>query len=209
LDPSKGGRYIGLDIIKPSIDWCVENITARHPNFTFVHTNIKDKLHNPDGLLDTLDCRIPLPRRRVDRVFAQSVFTHLLVREAKYYFSEIGRVMKSDALAYITLFLYNDDILERARATNLTQYDLRFEHQAEPGCRINNLEYPTGAVAYTESVISNMLGKSRLAQARAPLRGGWSGFYSNPEDGQDVLILTPQSAPKGWGLLRGAWGKSN
>ena len=31
------GRYVGIDIIKRSIDWCTDNIAKRHPNFGFYH----------------------------------------------------------------------------------------------------------------------------------------------------------------------------
>ena len=41
------GRYIGIDVIADSIEWCAENISRRHPNFTFVHQDVQDDLHNP------------------------------------------------------------------------------------------------------------------------------------------------------------------
>src|ERR1035437_9648712 len=32
----KNGRYVGVDVLKPSIDWCLANISSRHPNFAFL-----------------------------------------------------------------------------------------------------------------------------------------------------------------------------
>jgi SAM-dependent methyltransferase len=191
LDPQRGGRYIGIDIIKPSIDWCVANIQERNPNFVFHHMDIGDQLHNPGGKINTLESFIPVPNKHADRIILQSVFTHLLRPELEHYFAELSRVMKNDALTYATVFLYDEDILQKARATNLTPFDLRFEHEIEPGCRINNVDYPTGAVAYSPALIGELLEKYGLQQVRPPLQGGWSGFYPDPEDGQDVLILTP------------------
>lgn len=189
LDYEKGGKYIGVDIIKPSIEWCINNIQSKNPNFSFYHMDLVDQLHNPGGKLDTLKCFLPIPNLYVDRIVLQSVFTHLLRPELEHYLSEFRRVMKHGAIAYVTIFLYDDGILEKARTTNLTPFDLRFEYEIEPGCRVNNPEYPTGAVAYTPNIIAGLLEKHGLRQVRPPLRGGWSGFYSDPEDGQDVLIL--------------------
>ena len=36
-----GGSYVGVDVSGPSIAWCRENITVRHPNFRFAHLNIR------------------------------------------------------------------------------------------------------------------------------------------------------------------------
>ena len=55
------GSYVGIDIIKPSIDWCAHNITPRYPNFRFVHYDVADQLHNPGGKLGIPDCYIPAP----------------------------------------------------------------------------------------------------------------------------------------------------
>jgi SAM-dependent methyltransferase len=65
---SPNGRYMGIDIIKGSIDWCSSDITPRNPNFTFVHFDIKDQLHNPLGTKKITDFTIPLPDGSVDRI---------------------------------------------------------------------------------------------------------------------------------------------
>ena len=41
--------YVGIDIIYDSILWAKENITSKHPNYVFVHNDIKDQLHNSSG----------------------------------------------------------------------------------------------------------------------------------------------------------------
>jgi SAM-dependent methyltransferase len=189
LSAEYGGNYIGVDIIRPSIEWCVNNIQAKNPNFIFYHMNIGDQLHNPNGTAKARSSHLPVPDHHVDRVILQSVFTHMLRDDVEHYLREIKRVMKPEATTYITAFIYDDPILLKARETNLTPFDLRFEHEAGTGCRINDPIHPTGAVAYTRETIDEILLTCGLRHRRPPLKGSWSGFYPDPDDGQDVLIL--------------------
>lgn len=82
------------------------------------------------------------------------------------------------------MFIYDDAILEKARATNLTPFNLRFEHQFDEGCRVNDPVHPTGAVAYTRVALERMLTQAGLKLTRPLLKGGWSGYYRDPEDGR-------------------------
>lgn len=186
---SRDGHYLGVDIIRPSIDWCNQNIATRFPNFRFVHFDVKDQLHNPGGTMSTQAIHLPLEAGSVDLVVLQSVFTHLLRADILHYLSEFRRVLRPSGRVYATLFVINDEILASARATNLTAWNLTFEHEVEEGCRINDQLHPTGAVAYTVEAVEQMLRESGLRMARPLLRGAWSGYYSNADDGQDVAIL--------------------
>lgn len=56
-------------------------------------------------------------------------------------------------------------------------------------CRVEHVDQPRLAVAYEEDLANEMVAGSGLAHFRTPLRGVWSGCASNPEAGQDVLIL--------------------
>jgi len=183
------GRYVGIDIIKRSIDWCTGNIAAKNPNFSFYHYDVADELHNGGGTTSTLDIVLPLADASVDRIFLFSVFTHLLQPEIEHYLREFRRVLKRDGLVYATTFVYNDDILKSARAVSLTPFDLRFEHEISPGCRINDPAHPLGAVAFTRDVWDEMVETCGMRYAKPFLNGGWSGFHSDAADGQDVAIL--------------------
>jgi SAM-dependent methyltransferase len=185
------GKYVGIDVIKRSIDWCTDNISKRHPNFKFYHYDVEDQLHNEAGKTKTPDIYIPLPDGSVDRIISFSVFTHMFQADIEHYLREFRRVLKPDGLVYATTFIYSDEILEQARATNLTPFDLRFEHQVSAHCRINTPSHPLGAVAYTASAWDEMLAASKMRLAMPMLEGGWSGYHADPKDGQDVLILRP------------------
>jgi SAM-dependent methyltransferase len=187
---SKNGKYLGVDIIKRSIDFCNKNIKARYKNFNFIHYDVADQLHNPNGTIKTVDIKLPMPDQSIDRIIAWSVFTHLYENDIRHYLNEFRRVLKTDGLAYVTVFVVDEVILNAARKTNLTPFNLRFEHLLTEGCFINDPAFPLGAIAYTRDALHAMIKDAGLALNRDFLRGAWSGFFSEPEDGQDVMILT-------------------
>jgi SAM-dependent methyltransferase len=184
------GCYLGIDIIGKSIEWCNANIGRRFRNFSFYHFDVLDQLHNREGILDGRDVLIPLDPGKADRIILQSVFTHLLPDMVTHYLQEFHRVLDTDGVVYATCFLVDDAILQTARKTGPTQFHLRFEHELTPGCFIQDPQVPTGAVAYTETLITKMIHACKLKLVRPPLPGAWSGFYGGAAvDGQDVLIL--------------------
>jgi hypothetical protein len=83
----------------------------------------------------------------------------------------------------------DEEILATARTTNLTQWDLRFEHCHPSGVLINNPDQPTSAVAYELEALAPLLASAGLELA-APIRAGaWSGHHAVAPDGQDVMVL--------------------
>jgi SAM-dependent methyltransferase len=183
------GSYLGIDIIRDSIEWCHQNITQKYPNVRFHFDDVRDTLHNPDGTEDFASIRLPMPDASVDLIVAQSVFTHMLRPAATHYFREFRRVLAPGGTVYATCFRVNPEILEVARRTNLTPWDLRFEHEIGEGCFVNELEHLTGAVAFTEPVIEAMLAEAGLRLRGAIRPGAWSGHFAECFDGQDALVL--------------------
>ena len=190
LGPS--GRYVGIDVQRESIVWCQKNISRDHANFRFIHFNAVHELHNPLGMATTIEYPLPAADRSVDRVAMQSVLTHIFEDEVVHYLREISRVLKPDGLAYVTFLLYSEDIVAASRKNNLTAYGLRFEHKYADGCYVDNAQYPTGGVAYTDDAMRRMINKAGLRLVRPYLKGQWSGYHAQPDDdGQDVAILGP------------------
>jgi SAM-dependent methyltransferase len=189
------GRYIGIDVQRESIVWCQKNITRDHPNFEFVHFDAIHELHNPYGAKTTMDFPLPAADRSIDRVALQSVLTHIFEDEVVHYLSEIARVLKPGGLAYVTFLLYSPEIVAASRKNRLTRYGLTFEHKYADGCYVDNAQFPTGGVAYTEEAMHRMIDRAGLKLVRPFLKGKWSGYHAQPDDdGQDVAILTPATA---------------
>ena len=113
----------------------------------------------------------------------------MLRDDVAHYLRELARVLRPQGLIYATVFLVDQRTLESARATNLTQWNLRFEHSAGEGVFINNPERPTGAVAYREDVLRSLVADAGLEFVGPVRRGAWSGAHALPFAGQDVLVL--------------------
>ncbi len=207
------GRYLGIDIIKMSIEWCQENITPKHPNFTFVHYDVKDELHNPLGTEDVSVCRIPVADGSVDIIILHSVFTHLLEDGISIYLREFSRVLKPESgRVYASCFVVDEDIRPQILGSPRTEYSLEFAHPFGDGCWINALSCPLGAVAYSMDKIKQLVAAAGLEFDRPLVRGNWSGCFPGiPGSQQDEILLrrgstqvsfTGQSAPRGAILRR-------
>lgn len=192
---SKNGKYIGFDIIKPSIDWCQENITKKHKNFTFFYYDVNSQIHNSGGKISTTDVKLPAKDGTIDRIFLHSVFTHMFEKDILHYLKEFRRVLKPDGLVLASFFILDDEALKRAHQGKgkKHRHPLTFEHALDKGCYINDTEFPEGAVGYTPKKIKSMLAKSKLGiHGKFAHRGGWSGI-KDAANGQDILILEKNS----------------
>jgi hypothetical protein len=183
------GRYIGTDVTWDSIVWCRGNISPLHPNFTFHHVDAVNEVYNPYGSGRTIDYRLPAADGTVDRIFAASVFTHLLQDEIEHYLTEFRRVLKPSGLVYASFFLYSEEIIASARRTNLTPWGLRFEHSLGGGLFANDLQSPRSAVAISDQGMRELVNNAGLRFAQPYVRGWWAGFFEQADDGQDAVIL--------------------
>jgi ubiquinone/menaquinone biosynthesis C-methylase UbiE len=196
---SDQGRYVGFDIIKPSIDWCKKNITPRFKNFTFNYYDIESQIHNSGGKIKTTDIKLPAKDNSVDRIFLHSVFTHMFEKDIVHYLKEFNRVLRSDGLVLASFFVADDKALKFVHTTSggkKHRHQLSFEFSKGIGCYINDKDHPEGAVAYTPQKIKSMLRKAGLGlHGRHVHRGVWSGIQ-DASNGQDILVLEKMSAPE-------------
>lgn len=196
---SPKGKYVGTDIIKPSIDWCKQNITKKHKNFVFHYHDINSQIHNSGGKIKTTDVTLPVKNNSVDKIFLHSVFTHMFEQDIVYYLKEFKRVLKPDGLVLASFFVLDDKALKKLATSKeglKHRHPLSFNHQLNKGCYINDLEFPEGAVGFTPKAIKNMLRKSGLViHGGFVHRGTWSGIKEGSV-GQDVIILAKASSPE-------------
>lgn len=186
---SDKGKYVGFDIIKPSIDWCKQNITKKYKNFSFRYYDIKSQIHNSGGTLSTSDIKLPAKDKSVDRILLHSVFTHMFENDILHYLKEFHRVLKDDGLVLTSFFVIDDAALKSlAKGKSKGRHALHFKHKLNKDCYINDPDYPEGAVGYTPRKIRSMLRKSGLGlHGRFAHRGAWAGMDGS--NGQDVMIL--------------------
>lgn len=189
------GQYIGTETIGRSIEWCVNNITAAHPNFQFIHHDIRDDLHNPKGTLDASDIRLPSEDGSVDLIVLHSVFTHMFKDEILHYLKEFRRILKPTGRVWASFFVADQEMIKSIDAGHKTEWNMTFAHPHGYGCRVENKASPRAAVLYDQSVLEDMVADSDLAFAHPILQGRWSGLRPEPKSGQDAVILKPQNAP--------------
>lgn len=111
--------YCGIDVSRPSINWCNLNIAAFHPNFRFLHMDIQNQRYNPHGLPFKPPVQLPLADKSFDIAFLYSVFTHMRSDDVAGYLQELGRVLRPDGRAFFTV--YAEDACE-AEAENPAGY---------------------------------------------------------------------------------------
>ncbi|PJE65218.1 hypothetical protein COU91_02800 [Candidatus Saccharibacteria bacterium CG10_big_fil_rev_8_21_14_0_10_47_8] len=193
---SPKGRYVGFDIIKPSIDWCKQNITKKHKNFTFHYYDIKSQIHNSEGTLSTLDIKLPAKDSSVDRIFLHSVFTHMFEKDIAHYLKEFRRVLKPGSLVIASFFVIDEKALKTLSESpnKAMRHPLAFKHKLSRNCYINDKDYPEGAVGYTPQKIKKMLLSAGLGiHGQHVHRGAWSGI-KDASNGQDIIVLEKTSS---------------
>lgn len=183
------GSYDGIDIIGRSIEWCKANIESKFDFFKFHHFDVKDKLHNPYGQRNLQDYKIPCEDSSIDKIFLWSVFTHMFENDILYYLKEFNRVLKPTGQILISCFIVDDEILKKAREIDLTPYSLRFEYKYGDSCFINNLEFPTGAVAFTKEKFQSFFKAAGFISDLTLLEGQWWGNPNGQGYGQDIVVL--------------------
>ena len=178
------GSYVGVDIHRPSVDWCRRNIARRHENFQFAHIDVRNLAYNPNAAQRADAYVFPFADRSFDLILLKSVFTHMRPPEVSNYLTEVARLLKSEGRCLATFFLLNDEqaALPNHLAFNYGEGEWRYVHEHSP----------ESAVAYDEGFVMQLLEKYGLA-AEQKLYGSWSGR----KDGlsyQDILILDHKKA---------------
>lgn len=193
---TSAGSYIGIDIIRPSIEWCQQNITPRHPNFTFHYLDIQSQIHNSGGSLRVREVKLPVASDSADRIILQSVFTHMFFEDIVHYLREFRRILKPGGKVVTSFFVIDDEVrsmLDGARG-ELADLPLTFAFAHGEGCFINDETYPEGAVAFTPRRIEQMLARSGMALDQPIHPGFWSG-RQGLTDGQDMAVLMVDPRP--------------
>ena len=190
------GSYVGIDIIRPSIEWCQANITPRHPNFTFYYLDIQSQIHNSGGVLRVRDVKLPVDSACRDRIILQSVFTHMFYDDIIHYLNEFRRILKPGGKVVTSFFVIDDEVralLDAKRGDPSVSLTFAFPHGE--GCFINDERYPEGAVAFTPERLQQMLSKSGMVLDQPIHPGFWSG-RQGVTDGQDIVVLTAGPEPR-------------
>ena len=184
------GRYVGIDIHKPSIRWCQRHLTRRNDAFEFIAIDVANGQYNPKAPTRADQYALPFPNGSFDLVVVKSVFTHMKPEEVDNYFKEIARVMSAAGQCLATFFLLHDRQHELA-AQGRNQLDFAY------GNRIWRYVYrssPESAIGYDRAYIMELMDKHGLMLRQPIYWGTWSGIA----DGlcfQDMAVICKKDGP--------------
>jgi SAM-dependent methyltransferase len=174
--------YLGLDLHRPSIDWCAADLSAFDPKFEFQHLDIFNAGLNPLGKRH--------PIRFSDRgpfslVNAHSVFTHILEPEVGFYFDQCVRALEPGGVLRATWFLFDKAL-----------YPMMQEFQ---NCLYINPDDLTNATIYDTAFVRRLYRDAGLRMYRVVqpfIRGFQWLIYAEKAPGEDAEF--PQdTAPVG------------
>lgn len=140
--------YHGVDIVRPMVEWCTQNITSRFPNFHFHHADLANTRY-PGGASKASSYRFSFADDSFDFIFLTSVFTHLNPVDTSNYLAEICRMLSSGGQVFMTFFILTDEY-RRNRTKNLAK--ITFDYGESPYW-INDPAVPEAVSAYEEAYV--------------------------------------------------------
>ncbi len=133
LQRSVPRKYLGADVSKPMVRWCVENLSPRNESFRFFHHDVYSPTYGPHNAKVRT---APLPGE--DGGFtlfnAHSVFSHLFFDQAEFYLGEAKRLLCEAGIIRSTWFFFDKRVFPTMTS--------------EQHCIFLQLEDPTQAVYY-------------------------------------------------------------
>ena len=186
------GSYEGIDIVRPSIEWCQAHVTPRFPRFRFTHADVYNRHYNAAGRTQASAFRLPYPDDEFDFVFLTSIFTHLVPRDARSYLSEIHRVLEPGGRCFNTFALLTE-ASRRSIAQGTALAGLGgLTHEFEEGCLVADPADPEFVIAYPEELVTSM---SAACGFEPPVmrHGSWCGT-EGAHRAQDIVLATKPRA---------------
>jgi len=182
---SNKGEYWGFDIRKEDVVWAQNNITPKHNNFHFEHSDIYNKSFNENGVIRAQDYSFAFEDDTFDFIYLISVFTHMLPEDMENYISEISRLLKTGGKCFLTIFVLSDEL---DAFSHIRSSALSFRHKRE-NYRISIEDAPEAAIAFPEDYIKNLFEENRLKIFEHKRAGSWFQGETFME-AQDLIVLT-------------------
>jgi ubiquinone/menaquinone biosynthesis C-methylase UbiE len=101
----KISEYRGVDATEKSIQWCQRHIERHHPNFQFIHINVKNLRYNPGGEILDDSFRLPFKDKEFDIIYLFSVFSHMTNDDVDLYLREFQRILAPKGRIFLTAYV--------------------------------------------------------------------------------------------------------
>jgi SAM-dependent methyltransferase len=178
------GRYEGLDIDRPRVEFAQSHIGARHPQFRFRHADVENSIYNPMGRAAAEKYSFPYGEAEFDVVYAASLFTHLLAEPTANYLAETARVLRPEGKALLSFFVL--DFYRGPGTTISDEYSL--DQSLSEGVAVRDPERREVLVGYSQAAIARLAAEAGLRVARVV-----PGYWSRPDgvsvNEQDLVLF--------------------
>jgi len=98
-------RYTGIDVAKPSIDWCIKYIATNHTGTRFVYVNAANARYQRRGRPIDDNFRLPFDDSSFDLIYLYSVFSHMETSDVRAYLHEFDRLLTPTGGVFLTAFV--------------------------------------------------------------------------------------------------------
>lgn len=98
-------QYVGVDLNRKLVDWCVEHLAPAASAFQFQPLDIYNAGFNPEGQRGPMT--LPMPSHSATLMIAWSVFAHVVERDAVFYLREAARMLRPDGVLLSTWFVFD------------------------------------------------------------------------------------------------------
>jgi SAM-dependent methyltransferase len=161
------GHYVGLDVLKPHVNWCGKRLGS--DRMRFQHVDVANERYNPQGRLSAHD--VELADGEFDVVAFFSVFTHMWPEDVEAYMSFAKGKLAPSGRMVATFFLLDREWHRLRDAGDIPSW---FPHERSPGCRYQSVEEPLHRVGYELDWVVALVRRVGLALADSPAYGTWS-----------------------------------
>lgn len=180
------GTYEGLDIRPNKIEFAQKNIHARYQHFNFTVADVYNGTYNPQGRQKGDTYKFPYDDGSFDVVYAASVFTHLVPRDAANYLKESRRVLRKDGLCLFSFFVLDYYRGPGMSTTSFYEFDHPFADF--DGVAVYDSQAPENVIAYKITIIKTLASQARLEVLRI-IPGFWSKAHKVAVNEQDLILL--------------------
>lgn len=173
------GLYNGFDVVADGINWCTQNITSKHPNFTFNHIDITNDLYNK-GSLDASNFVFPYQPKHFNIATAISVFTHMQTSEVANYFREAAKVLEDGGYLMASFFLMT---AERLKHDNPS---FSFKYKKQNAWYMDD-KVKSANVAYDKKFLFELSSKCNLEIVKIDF-GNWHEVIPNSDQSETLFF---------------------
>jgi SAM-dependent methyltransferase len=99
-------RYVGIDVNRRMVEWCIQNLQPIAPDFRFFHHDVYSPTYARDNRYQAA-APFPTEDGGFSLLIANSVFTHLVGQQAEYYLHEVSRILRPGGLAFTSWFFFD------------------------------------------------------------------------------------------------------